>query len=122
TNYGWMIHMADEMKQDPYSIGIFIFNKEFSPELKTVAIAKEEGGPFVDYTMETLRERTYPLWTEQSLYVSCKPGEKLAPKIREFLRFVLSGEAEKEVQHDGKYLLLTAEVVREQLKKLEQYE
>ncbi|MDD3181079.1 MAG: hypothetical protein PHQ04_12170 [Opitutaceae bacterium] len=119
TNYGWMTHMADEMKQDPYSIGIFIYNTDFSPELKVLALAGKEGGPYVEYNMDTQRERTYPLWTEQSLYVSPKPGQKLAPKIREFLRYVLSQEGQNEVQRDGKYLPLTAEVVRENLKKLE---
>jgi phosphate transport system substrate-binding protein len=38
--------------------------------------------------------------------------------VREFVKFVLSQEGQEEVQRDGKYLPLTADVVREQLKKL----
>jgi phosphate transport system substrate-binding protein len=41
------------------------------------------------------------------------------PRVREFLRFVLSQEGQECVQRDGKYLPLTADVVRDQLKKLQ---
>jgi len=40
--------------------------------------------------------------------------------VKEFLRYVLSQEGQAEVQRDGKYLPLTAEVVRTQLEKLDQ--
>ncbi len=39
--------------------------------------------------------------------------------MKEFLRYVLSQEGQADVMRDGKYLPLTADVVREQLKKLE---
>jgi len=39
--------------------------------------------------------------------------------VKEFLRFVLSQEGQDAVQKDGKYLPLTAELVREQLRKLD---
>ena len=41
------------------------------------------------------------------------------PKVKEFLRYVLSQEGQADIMRDGKYLPLTADVVREQLKKLE---
>jgi phosphate transport system substrate-binding protein len=41
------------------------------------------------------------------------------PKVKEFMRYVLSQEGQADVMRDGKYLPLTAEVVREQLRKLE---
>ena len=41
------------------------------------------------------------------------------PKVREFIRFVLSREGQELVQRDGKYLPLTAEAVRVELKKLQ---
>ena len=47
------------------------------------------------------------------------PGQKMDPMVKEFLRFILSQEGQVEVQRDGKYLPLTAAMVREQLKKLE---
>jgi phosphate transport system substrate-binding protein len=42
------------------------------------------------------------------------------PKVLEFLRFVLSPEGQAAVMRDGKYLPLTAEVAKAQLKRLEE--
>jgi phosphate transport system substrate-binding protein len=39
------------------------------------------------------------------------------PLVREYLRFVLSREGQELIQRDGKYLPLTAELAREQLRK-----
>jgi phosphate transport system substrate-binding protein len=47
------------------------------------------------------------------------PKKPLDPKLKEYLRFILSREGQEQVVRDGKYLPLTAEVVREELKKLE---
>ena len=41
------------------------------------------------------------------------------PRVLEFLRFVLSQEGQAAVMRDGKYLPLTPEVAKAQLKKLE---
>ncbi len=41
------------------------------------------------------------------------------PRVLEFLRFLLSQEGQADVMRDGKYLPLTAEVAKAQLKKLE---
>ena len=81
-------------------------------------MAKDDSSPAVPYTIDTLQNRSYPLWGDQSFWVSVKPGEKMDPKVREFIRFVLSREGQELVQKDGKYLPLTAEVAREELKKL----
>jgi phosphate transport system substrate-binding protein len=43
----------------------------------------------------------------------------LDPRVREYFRYILSREGQEEVQRDGKWLPLTADVVREQLQKLE---
>ena len=52
-------------------------------------------------------------------YVNRKPGTPLDPKVKEFLRYILSREGQDAVQQDGKYLPLTAEAAREQVRKLE---
>ena len=43
----------------------------------------------------------------------------LDPKVREYLRFIVSREGQECIQRDGKYLPLTAEVSRAQLGILE---
>jgi phosphate transport system substrate-binding protein len=72
----------------------------------------------VEHTLENVQSRAYPLYNEQYFYVNVKPGTQMDPKVKEFLRYVLSQEGQADIIRDGKYLPLTAAVVREQLKKL----
>ena len=72
------------------------------------------------HTLETVQNRSYPLYQEAYFYTSVKPGTKMDPNVKEFLRYVLSQEGQAEVMRDGKYLPLTEAVVREQLAKLDQ--
>ncbi|MBS0662743.1 MAG: phosphate ABC transporter substrate-binding protein [Verrucomicrobia bacterium] len=85
------------------------------PELKLLEVAETSAGPYYAYTIENLRSRKYPLHDE--IYAYC--DAPLDPKVREYLRFILSREGQEAVMRDGKYLPLTAEAVREQLRKLD---
>ena len=78
-----------------------------------------EGGPYVQRTLETVRDRSYPLTHTSYFYINREPGQPVDPKVDEFLHFVLSQEGQDCVQREGRYLPLTAAVVREQLKKIE---
>ena len=71
------------------------------------------------YTLDTIQNRTYPLYDRIYAYTDRASGKAMNPAVLEFLRFVLSQEGQLEVMRDGKYLPLTAEVVNAQLKKLE---
>src|SRR6266478_9021902 len=44
---------------------------------------------------------------------------KVAPKLKEFLRYILSRQGQQDVAREGDYLPLTAAITKEQLKKLE---
>jgi phosphate transport system substrate-binding protein len=90
-----------------------------NPELKVLAIAEKDGGPYVPYSLETLHDRSYPLYSRVYAYVDRAPGQGVDPKVLEFLRFAVSQEGQAEVMRDAKYLPLTAEIAREQSKKLE---
>ncbi len=120
TTYLEADQVFDHVRKDPAAIGYARYHDGFPKDIKILAVAKTSEGPFVPYTLESAQDRSYPLWGDQSLWVSVKPGTKIDPKAREFVRFVLSQEAQELVQKDGKYLPLTAEVVREELKKLDQ--
>jgi phosphate transport system substrate-binding protein len=119
TTYLEADQVIDNLRKDPRGIAYLRFHQDFPPELKVLALADGKGGPYVDFTLENVQNRTYPLYGEQNFYASVKPGARVDPKVREFLRYVLSQEAQEMVQRDGKYLPLTAAVVRAQLKKLE---
>ena len=118
TTYLEADQIFDAVRNDPYAIGYARYHDGFPKDIKILAVAQTDKGPYVEYNIDTLQNRTYPLWGDQSLWVSVKPGTKMDPKVREFIRFVLSQEGQELVQKDGKYLPLTAEVVREELKKL----
>jgi phosphate transport system substrate-binding protein len=90
-----------------------------TPGLKPLALAAAEGGPYVEPTKENFRNRTYPLIESIYVYINRAPGKPVEPKVKEFLKFILSRQGQKLVAQDGGYLPLTADAVREQLKKLE---
>jgi phosphate transport system substrate-binding protein len=113
--------LNDDLVKDRYGIAYIAspVGNNLPPELKVLELAKTDKGPYYAYTYETLRSRTYPLYDEIYAYADRAKGKGLDPKVREFLRFILSREGQAEVQRDGKYLPLTAEVVREGLRKLD---
>ena len=111
--------MTAELAKDRYGItytGILYRN----PGVKTVALASASGGPFVAPTLETVQDRSYPLSREVYYYTNRAVGKTIDPLVKEYLRFVLSREGQEAVQRDGKYLPLTATIVREQLRKLDE--
>jgi len=108
----------DQVRKDPAAIGYARYHQGFPKDVKILALARDERGPYVAYSINSLQDRTYPLWGDQSLWVTVKPGARMDPKVREFVRFALSRDGQELVQKDGKYLPLTAEVAREELRKL----
>jgi len=110
--------VQDAVSKDPYGIGFSTVAYQ-TPQTKPVAIAARGSKEFHELNLQNLRARRYPLYDEVYFYLDRKPGEKLDPKVREFVRYVLSREGQDAVQKDGKYLPLTAEVVQAQLKKLD---
>lgn len=111
--------LVDNARKDRYGISFLRYHDGIPSDLKVLALADGKGGPYVEFTLDSVQNRTYPLWGEQNFYLDRKPGTAVDPKLKEFLRYTLSQEGQDAVQRDGKYLPLTAAVVREQLKKLE---
>jgi phosphate transport system substrate-binding protein len=89
------------------------------PNLKVLAISTKPGGPYVPLTADTVANRSYPLIRDAYIYLDKAPGRPLDPKVREFLRFVLSREGQEIIQKNGPYTAIPASYVREQLKKLD---
>jgi phosphate transport system substrate-binding protein len=109
-----------DLARDRYGIAyIAAPTRNLRPDLKVLALAQKTGGPYVACTMETVRNRTYPFYDEVFMYADQPKGKPMDPKVKEFLRFIVSREGQAAVQRDGKYLPLTAEVAREQLRKLD---
>jgi phosphate transport system substrate-binding protein len=117
--------MNEDMSTDPYAMGIVaapttdLNQGAAKPTLKMLTLAKSAAGPFIPYTLDTVQNRTYPLHDEIFAFADVAPGKPADPKVIEFLRFILSREGQELVMKDGKYLPLTADVVKEGLAKID---
>ncbi len=88
-------------------------------EVKPLALAASDAGPFVEPTRRTIQQRTYPLARSVFIQLNRAPGQPLDPKLREFLRYILSREGQQAVVNNGNYLPLTAAAVSEQRTRLD---
>jgi phosphate transport system substrate-binding protein len=59
------------------------------------------------------------LYEHVFLFINRPPNQAVDPKVKEFLRYVLSREGQEAVMKSNVYFPLPVKVVREQLKKLE---
>ncbi len=117
---GSSYHMLEELVHDKYGIGWSgIPHAKRFPELKAIALAQDERGNYVLPTRETVQNRTYPLARSVFMYIKRPPGQGVDPKVKEFLRYVLSQEGQAEVARKRIYLPLTPNYLHEQLKKLD---
>ncbi len=113
--------LNDDLVKDRYGIAYIPspVGPNLPPQLKVLEVAQTSAGPYYAYTIENIRSRRYPLYDEMYAYLDASSAAALDPKVREFMRFVLSREGQEAVMRDGKYLPLTAEVLRRELKKLD---
>ncbi|HYD50500.1 MAG TPA: phosphate ABC transporter substrate-binding protein [Terriglobales bacterium] len=86
--------------------------------VKTIQLAKKEGGPYANTDTASVLSGDYPLARMLYVYINRKPGAALDPLTREFLKFVLSSDGQQTVIKDG-YLPLPADVVTAELAKLQ---
>jgi phosphate transport system substrate-binding protein len=117
TIYDHGHQILDALAKDRY--GIAVSNVRYAgPGVKALALSANAGGPYVSASKRSLVERSYPLVRTIPAVVDRAPGEPLDPRVREFLRYVLSREGQEAVVGDGRYLPLSAEFAAEQLRKL----
>jgi phosphate transport system substrate-binding protein len=109
---------AEEMGQKPGGL-TYALLANVTPNVKVVPLADKEGDPFLDPNVENVYSHKYPLSRYVYIFVNRPPGKPLEPKVKEFLRLVLSREGQDVVAKEGVYIPLTPEVVREELTKLE---
>ncbi len=113
--------LTDELARDRYGIAwTGLAQAGGVLQVKPLALAATDAGPYVEATRLTVQQRTYPLARSVFIQLNRAPGEPLDPKLREFLRYILSREGQQAVADNGNYLPLTAAVVREQRAKLDQ--
>jgi len=109
--------LMSDLDSDPSGIAYSGY-ANLTPSTKRLPLAVQDNGPFVTPTLESVQDHTYLFSDSIYMFANQLPGQPLDSKVREFLRFVLSREGQEAVQLDGKYLPLTADIVRAQLAKI----
>jgi phosphate transport system substrate-binding protein len=108
----------DALANDRY--GIAISNIRYAGQnVKALTIGMTPAGPFIPVSKQTLIDRTYPLSRVIPAVIDRKPGMPVDPKIREFLRYLLSQEGQQVVLKDGRYLPISAAVAQKEVRKLD---
>jgi phosphate transport system substrate-binding protein len=112
--------MLEDLARDKYAIAYVAGGEAWlTPAVKTLALSVKNGGPYYDLTIDNVRERTYPMYADVFFWINRDPKGPVDPKVREFLRYILSRDGQALVMKDGKYLPLTAKVIAEERRKLD---
>ena len=86
--------------------------------VRAVPLTKKAGDKFIDATTENALNGTYPLSRFLYIYVNKAPNKELEPKVKEFIKLVLSKQGQQIVVKDG-YIPLPASVATKSLKELD---
>jgi phosphate transport system substrate-binding protein len=116
--------MIKALEQDRYAIAYNSVGYG-SDKVKVLALSESDFGPFVMPTRTSVANRGYPL--TRPVYVYFAPDypngdarEEVEPKLKEFLRYVLSRQGQEQVAREGDYLPLTGAVLLDQRRKLDE--
>jgi phosphate transport system substrate-binding protein len=109
--------ILDALARDPYGIGVSNI-RYASSQVKALALSVGGGAPFVSATRRSLIDLTYPLARTIPAVINRAPGAVVVPKVREFLRYILSRQGQDAIVQDGKYLPLNADCLLAQRAKL----
>jgi phosphate transport system substrate-binding protein len=86
--------------------------------VRALPLAKS-GTAFVKPAAGSAADRSYPLARAVIVAIDRPLGKPLDPRVREFLRYVLSDEGQAAVAKDGAYVPLAAPALQKQLKVLD---
>lgn len=112
------VYILDAVAKDPNAIGFANVLFE-NPSVKKLALAEKDGGPYVEPSEENAWKRSYPLTRYSTVCINRAPGKPVDPKVKEFLRYILSKDGMEAVVRDRAFLPLNADAIREELKVLE---
>ena len=114
---GWS-EVLENVARDPEGVA-------FAPPVpgnlgaKALRLAASQQSPCYALTAQTAEANTYPLSRTVAVALDREPGKPMDPKVKEFLRFILSSQGQHIVASDGAYLPLSAAGLRKQLGRLQ---
>jgi phosphate transport system substrate-binding protein len=115
--------MITDLSGDPYGIAYTALGYR-TPGVKPVAVGETAAGPFVELSRQSVTDRTYPLSRPVYIVYSIDNEKseiadpRADPKVREFLRYILSKQGQQDVVRERGYLPLPLATVKAQLNKL----
>ncbi|MGP1309215.1 MAG: PstS family phosphate ABC transporter substrate-binding protein [Phycisphaerales bacterium] len=101
---------------DKYGIGYSGIGYK-TADVAAVPLALEQGGHYVPAEAEYAYTGEYPLSRFLYVYVNHRPGSKMDPLRREFVRYMFSQQGQTDVVKDG-YFPITNTIARETLGKV----
>lgn len=90
-----------------------------TPNVKVLKVSRTQGGTCYAPTVDNVYRHDYPFSRYVYIYVNKVPGKPLEPKVKEFLKLVLSQEGQQVVADERVFIPLLPEVVAQELKKLD---
>lgn len=109
--------IIDALRNDP--LGIAISNSHYATaDVRAVALAVTNQSSAILPTRESVASGEYPLARAVYIFFNRDPGKPIEPRVREFLRYVLSPEGQREVVREGAYLPLPEHIRQAQLRQI----
>ena len=113
--------IIDGVTGDPSAIG-FVFQRvidKAKADVKVLPIGRADAGPFVVPNAQSFFDGSYPMHNGPYIYLNKPPGQPLAPREREFVRFVLSRDGQQILADSRIFIPLNAEQAAVELKKIQ---
>lgn len=87
--------------------------------VKALRIAASAKSRCIPANAHSVASQQYPLSRTVDVALDRPPGRPLAPKLEEFLRFILSAQGQRSIERDGAYLPLDAATIRAQRRRIQ---
>src|SRR5512146_90063 len=114
---GWS-ELLETLARDPEGI-TFAPPVPGNEGVKALRLAASSHSPCYALTPHTAEAGTYPLTRAVEVALDRAPGTAIAPRVREFLRFILSRQGQRMLVSDGAYLPLSAAALQQQMRRLQ---
>ena len=88
--------ISAEVRQNPNAIGYDGLGY-VTPDMKTIAVALKDGGPYVMPSIATVNDKTYPIARDLYMYSRGTP----AGAVKDYLDWIMAAEAQKIVAELG---------------------
>src|ERR1700687_4947528 len=100
-------YITHAVASDPNGIGVSNVMFENS-NVKSVALAENDSGPYVAPSKYAAFRGEYPLTRYSMAFINRPPGERVDPKVAEFMRYILSRDGMQAIVRDQAFLPLNA--------------